>query len=311
MTRCSFKRAAALLLLLPPLLANVGCARPEAPPPLKPPRFDQQKAFDRLRQLCEMGPRNHGGEGHKRAEGWIRQSLAEAGVEVGVHEFRHTPKGATEPASFRNIVGRIRPDATRRVLVGTHYDTRSWADRDARPELRDAPIVGANDGGSGVAVLLELAAAWQAEPPPVGVDIVFFDGEDFGRGQEWDDYFLGSKAWVRDFPDYRPEWGVILDMVGDASLRIRKERESLERAPSVAGRVWEAAARVRSEAFARGVSGRITDDHTAFIEKGMPVVLLIDFDYPFFHTADDTIDKCSAESLGQVGRAVMEAVEAP
>ncbi|HEU0252982.1 MAG TPA: M28 family peptidase, partial [Pyrinomonadaceae bacterium] len=148
-------------------------------------------------------------------------------------------------------------------------------------------------------------------PPPVGVDLIFFDGEDFGAGQEWDDYFLGSKAWLRDHPDYRPEWGVVLDMVGDADLRILKEKNSLLSAPAIVERVWNAAGRVRSEAIADERGGLVHDDHTVFLEKGIPVILLIDFRYQWFHTTADTPDKCSARSLGEVGRAVMEAVEAP
>lgn len=260
-----------------------------------------------------MGPRNQGGEGKARAERWIKESLLAAGAEVSVHEFRHRPKGAVSGVelSFRNIVGRIKPAEQRRVLVGTHYDTRSYAERDEDASRRGEPTTGANDGGSGVAVLLEMAAVWKDEPPPVGVDLIFFDGEDFGEGEDWDEYFLGSKAWARGHPDYRPEWGVVLDMVGDASLRLRKERDSLARAPSVVKRLWDAAERVGSEAFADETGGRLLDDHTAFLNSGVPVALVIDFQYRWFHTTGDTPDKCSAASLGQVGRAVMEAVESP
>lgn len=288
-----------------------GCSVHEIPHPTKPPRFDQERAYRRLVELCSLGPRNHGSEGKSRAERWIREALLESGAEVSVHEFRHTPKGATADVSFRNIIGRIKPADQRRVLIGTHYDTRAFADKDEDPAHRVEPIIGANDGGSGVAVMLEMAALWKEQSPPVGVDLIFFDGEDFGKAEEWEDYFLGSRAWARDFPDYRPEWGVILDMVGDASLRIRKERDSLARAPAVVGRLWSAAGRVGSTAFTDETGGRILDDHTAFLDRGVPVVLLIDFQYRWFHTAGDTPEKCSAASLGQVGRVVMEAVESP
>jgi glutaminyl-peptide cyclotransferase len=290
-------------------LAFMACVKP-APPPLKPPRFDQERAFHRLRDLCAFGPRNHGSEGKTKAEAWIQKNLRDAGAEVSVHSFQHTPKGATQAESFRNIVARINPKQTRRVLIATHYDTRSTADKDPDESRRSEPILGANDGASGVAVLLEMAPLWKEQPPPVGVDLVFFDGEDFGRGDELDDYFLGSKAWVRDFPDYRPEWGVVLDMVGDADFAIRKERDSLARAPNAVERLWTAAQRVRSNGIIDERGGLVYDDHTAFLDKGIPVVLLIDFSYKWFHTTADTPDKCSAASLGQVGRTVMEAVEA-
>lgn len=291
-------------------LAFTACVKP-APPPFKPPRFDQERAFRYLRELCALGPRNNGSEGKAKAEVWIQQVLREAGAEVNVHSFQHKPKGSTEPVRFRNIVARVNPKVTRRVLIATHYDTRATADKDPDESRRNQPIVGANDGASGVAVLLEMAILWKEQPPSVGVDLIFFDGEDFGRGPELDDYFLGSKAWVRDFPDYHPEWGLVLDMVGDADFGIRKERESLARAPAVVERLWSAAARVKSTGILEQRGGLVYDDHTAFLDKGIPVVLLIDFSYKWFHTTADTPDKCSAASLGQVGRTVMEAVEAP
>jgi glutaminyl-peptide cyclotransferase len=299
---------------LPALIAVciiAGCSSRPVPPPFKPPRFDQERAYRRLIELCAMGPRNHGSAGKAQAEQWIQQSLRQSGAEVTVHEFQYTPTGSTQALSFRNIVGRIKPAEARRALIGTHYDTRSVADRDADASKRNQPIIGANDGGSGVAVLLEMAAIWKDYPPPVGIDLIFFDGEDFGRGEDLTDYFLGSKAWVRDRPNYRPEWGAIIDMVGDSSLAIRKERESLARAPAVVDRLWAAAERVKAQSFLDETGGRIFDDHTAFLERGFPVVLLIDFQYRPFHTSADTVDKCSPESLGQVGRTLMEAVEAP
>jgi Zn-dependent M28 family amino/carboxypeptidase len=290
-------------------LTLAACAKP-APPPVKPPRFDQERAFQRLRDLCAFGPRNHGSEGKIKAENWIQQSLRDAGAEVTLHNFTYTPKGATEPASFRNIVARINPKQTRRVMIGTHYDTRSTADKDPDQSRSNEPIIGANDGGSGVAVLLEMAALWRDQPPPVGVDLIFFDGEDFGRTEDLEDYFLGSKAWVRDFPDYRPEWGAVLDMVGDTDFGIRKERDSLARAPAVVEKIWSAAARVGASDIVDKRGGLVYDDHTPFLDKGVPVVLLIDFTYRWFHTTADTPDKCSPASLGQTGRTVMEAVEA-
>jgi Zn-dependent M28 family amino/carboxypeptidase len=288
----------------------MACVKP-APPPFKPPRFDQERAFQRLRELCAFGPRNHGSEGKMKAEEWIQQTLRDAGAEVTVHFFEHTPKGATKPEIFQNIMGRINPKQKRRVLIATHYDTRSTADTDPDESRRKKPIIGANDGASGVAVLLEMAALWKDQPPPVGVDLIFFDGEDFGRGPELDDYFIGSKEYVRAFSDYPPEWGVVIDMVGDADFAIRKERDSLARAPAVVERLWRAASRVKSNGILDERGGLVYDDHTAFLDKGIPVVLLIDFSYKWFHTTADTPDKCSAASLGQVGRAVMEAVEAP
>ena len=305
LTRWFFSIAAIALLI-----TFAACTKP-SPPPFKPPRFDQDRAFRRLQELCDFGPRNHNSPGKAKAEELIKKTLTDAGAEVTVHEFQHTPKGSNQRTTFRNIIGRIGTQQTQRVMIATHYDTRSTADKDPDPSRRREPIPGANDGASGVAVLLEMAAIWKEQSPPVGVDLIFFDGEDFGAGEDLDDYFLGSKAWVRDHPDYRPGWGVVLDMVGDADLRITKEKNSLLMAPSVVERVWNAAARTGSGAIVDERGGLVYDDHTAFLGRGIPVVLLIDFKYQWFHTTADTPDKCSAASLGQVGRAVMEAIEAP
>lgn len=301
-----FSKLAALAVLV----TVAACTKP-SPPPFKPPRFDQDRAFRRLQELCAFGPRNHDSAGKAKAEEWIQSSLKEAGAEVSVHTFQHIPRGSNQSTTFRNIIGRLGTQQTKRIMIATHYDTRATADKDSDPLRRNEPIAGANDGGSGVAVLLEMAALWKEQPPPVGIDLIFFDGEDFGAGDNLDDYFLGSRAWLRDHPDYRPAWGVVLDMVGDADLRIAKEKNSLLLAPSVVERVWNAAGRVGSRAIVDERGGLVYDDHTAFLDRGIPVVLLIDFKYQWFHTTSDTPDKCSASSLGQVGRAVMEAVEAP
>lgn len=301
-----FFRVGALVVLV----AFVACTKP-SPLPFKQPRFDQDRAYRRLQELCEFGPRNHDSAGKLKAEAWIQKALKDAGAEVTIHSFEHAPKGSMQTTTFRNIIGRIGTDQTQRVMIATHYDTRSTADRDPDENRRNEPIIGANDGASGVAVLLEMAELWKEQPPPVGVDLFFFDGEDFGRDQELEDYFLGSKAWVRDHPDYRPAWGVVLDMVGDADFRITKEKDSLLRAPSIVERLWNAALRVRSTGMVEDRGGLVFDDHTAFLDQGIPVVLLIDFKYQWFHTTADTPDKCAPESLAQVGRAVMEAVEAP
>ena len=295
------------LLALAAMIWQFGCQR-QVLKPVRPPGFDQERAYTLLKDICSFGPRNHGSESKLKAEKWIQEKLKEAGAEVAVHEFTYTPKQSGVAESFRNITGRIRPLEKRRVLVGTHYDTRSWADRDPRPEMRTVPIIGANDGASGVAVMLEMARAWHYNPPPVGVDLIFFDGEELGREGALEDYLVGSKGFVREHPDFKPEWGVVVDMVGDSNLRIAKERSSAAQACKAVRRIWGAAERVGSAAFVDEFLRRIYDDHTAFIDRGIPVALVIDYEYPWYHTMDDLPDKCSAESLGQVGRAVMEAI---
>ena len=264
-----------------------SCTVEPVPPPTKPPRFNQQRAYAQLVQLCALGPRNNASEGKRAAELLIQKVLKEAGAEVSLHAFDHTASGSLQPAHFTNIVGRIKPQETRRVLIGTHYDTRAWADRDSDEQKRSTPIIGANDGGSGVAVMLELAMTWKDDPPAIGVDLIFFDGEDFGSDQIWNDYFSAPKHGCRDYPNYKPEWGVIIDMVGDSSFEIKQERDSMDRAPAVVSKLWRPAKRLQSAAFREREGGRIMDDHTGFFDKQIPVILLIDFSPCYFHTTQD------------------------
>src|SRR6266850_1175254 len=295
------------LLVLAAVIWQFGCQK-QVRQPTRPPGFDQERAYSLLKEICSIGPRNHGSETKLKAEKWIQEKLREAGAEVSVHEFTYASRDSGVAESFRNITGHIRPAEKRRVMVGTHYDTRSWADRDPHKELRSIPIVGANDGASGVAVMLEMARAWKYDPPPVGIDLIFFDGEEFGKEGRLEDYLAGSKAFVRDHPEFKPEWGVVLDMVGDSNLRIGKERSSAARACKAVRKIWGAAERVGSTAFVDGFQRHIYDDQSAFIARGIPVALVIDYEYPWYHTTEDLPDKCSAESLGQVGRTIMEAI---
>jgi Zn-dependent M28 family amino/carboxypeptidase len=219
-----------------------------------------------------------------------------------------------------------------RVLIGSHYDTRLWADHDPDPRLRNEPIQGANDGGSGVAVMLELARVIAARPPAHGVDLVVFDGEDYGP-EGSPDYFLGSRhlaaEWERDpaivqprvaivrprvaivrprVAIVRPRVAIVLDMVGDADLRFAREATAQHQVPWLNDQIWATGRRLGLGAHLSDDLRAVVDDHTALLQAGVPATLLIDFEYPHWHAAGDTLDKCSAESLGVTGRLVVAAV---
>jgi len=223
---------------------------------------------------------------------------------VVVRRFRVKVGGKWLPLA--NIAATFNPKGKRHILLCAHWDTRPIADRDPNPANHKKPIPGANDGASGVAVLLEIARALEAHPPKQRVTIVLFDGEDYGETLA--DMFLGSRAFAEHYSGPPVDWGVLLDMVGDRDLRLPHEEYSLKKAPAVVERIWGAAGRAGSKAFVSEPGPPILDDHVFLLRKGIPCINVIDFDYPYWHTRADTPDKCSPESLGQVGRAILRAI---
>jgi Zn-dependent M28 family amino/carboxypeptidase len=191
--------------------------------------------------------------------------------------------------------------ATRpQIILGAHYDTRMFADNDPDPSKQLEPVPGANDGASGVAVLLELARVLPADSAPVW--LVFFDAEDNGRIEGWD-WILGSQAFVEGL-EFQPEAAVIVDMIGDADQNIYIERNS---DPALVQEIWNIAAELGYEqSFIPRPKYSMLDDHTPFLQAGIPAVDIIDFDYPYWHTSEDTVDKVSAESLEVVGITLQE-----
>jgi Zn-dependent M28 family amino/carboxypeptidase len=193
-------------------------------------------------------------------------------------------------------------DAKVRVVLLAHWDTRPYADQDWDPENRNKPILGANDGASGVAVLLELMRAFkETMPPDVGIQYLFTDGEDLGPGLE--EMFLGARAYVRDLKAPKPDYGILLDMIGDKNLEVPMDPQSLRYARPIVMALYKHAAEIGlGRTFPRFEGPLIEDDHIPLNQAGLKTIDLIDFDYPAWHTAADTVDKCSAESLGKVGK---------
>jgi len=197
----------------------------------------------------------------------------------------------------------------RRILLAAHWDTRPWADRDPNPKNRNRPIIGANDGASGVAVLLEIAHHLKAQPPQVGVDIVLFDGEDSGREGHDDEFLQGSRYFAaHKSPDYVPEFGIVVDMVGDRELTLYIEQNSFRYARQVVDRVWRKAEELGITEFIRDARYQVVDDHLPLLEVGIPCIDVIDFEYPYWHTLEDTPDKCSPESLEKVGQVLLHVI---
>lgn len=279
--------------------------------PFSSPSFDEKRAFQHLLAQCGFGPRVPGSESHKRCLEYIVRNLEETLPQVSGHSFKYESAflGLIEGTNIWAGVPPARKDTTTRVLLCAHWDTRPMADRDPDPLKRGLGVPGANDGASGVAVLLEAARILGRIPPPVGVDIVLFDMEDMGGlpplSAMQDPFCVGSSRFVRDHPEFRPEFGILLDMVGKKNLRIPKEALSLERAAHVVEKLWSIARRLGIRAFSEEVGPAVLDDHVPFLERGIPVINLIDMDYPAWHTLQDTPERCSPQSLKEVGEVVL------
>lgn len=256
-----------------------------------PVRFDGQRAYADVQTQVAFGARIPGSEGHAKVQEWMREELESAGWQVEVQES----EALGHP--IQNIVAK-RGGESPQVILGAHYDTRMFADNDPDPANRSLPVPGANDGASGVAVLLELARVLPEDTVPVW--LVFFDAEDNGRIPGWD-WILGSREFVRNNP-LQPQAVVIVDMIGDADLNIFKERNSN---PALTEEIWAVANSLGyGNVFIPEYKFSMLDDHTPFLEAGIPAVDIIDFDYPHWHTVQDTPDKVSAESLQAVGETV-------
>lgn len=208
--------------------------------------------------------------------------------------------------SSTNIIASFYPEKTRRILLCAHWDTRPFADEETDPELKKLPILGANDGASGVAVLLEVASIISKKEPKWGVDIVLFDAEDYGSKERGVEFCVGSEFFAKNMGRYRPEFGILLDMVGDKDLEIYREGYSEKYAKDIMDLVWDTAEKLKLECFKDSVKYFMIDDHISLIRAGIPCVDLIDFDYTYWHTTKDTPDKCSPESLEKIGKVLLK-----
>lgn len=269
--------------------------------------FDGELAYSFLEQQCDLGPRPPGSEAHEAMKEWLVGALRPRADEVSVQEFTVVDTAGRE-LGLSNVIASFRLEARERVLLGTHWDTRAVAERDPDEASRERPIPGANDGASGVAVLLALADMMAERSPSVGVDLVFFDGEDGGDGGGLGAFCLGSTYFASRMGDYAPRFAVVVDMVGDSDLSIPIEPNSLSACPDVVRTVWDAAAKVGATSFVESQGTAMFDDHVPLIRAGVPAALIIDFDYTHWHTHADTPDKCSPESLREVGEVLAELV---
>jgi len=261
--------------------------------------FNPQRAIGDVEYQLSLGPRIVGSQAHQKAEDWMVQELQAAGWKTEIQE------GQMDGHPVRNIVAKW-GEGSPWAIVGAHYDSRLLADRDPNPAYRTTPVPAANDGASGVAVLLELARVIPGRMTDASrfhqVWLVLFDTEDNGDIPGWD-WILGSRMFADSLQTF-PDAVVVLDMIGDANLNIYEEGNSDKQWTS---QIWQTADRLGyKKEFIPKIGYSMLDDHTPFLDRGIRAVDIIDFDYPYWHTTSDTLDKVSPDSLNTVGDVVLE-----
>lgn len=282
-----------LFVLVPSiLLASCRQATDSPTPTLKPQQFDGQRAYQDVANQMDFGPRVPGSQAHQETLDYIQTELQQAGWEVEIQ------KATDEGHPVQNIIAK-RANSAHPVILGAHYDSRMNADQDPDPAQHNQPVPGADDGASGVAVLLEIARVLPQNQKNVW--LVFFDSEDQGEIDGWN-WLLGSTVYANSL-QVTPRAVVVVDMIGDADLNIYREKTSTA---SLSDEIWQTAADLGySGQFINKEKYAMLDDQTPFLNRGFAAVDIIDFDYPFWHTASDTLDKISANSLEVVGRTLL------
>ena len=283
--------------------------------------LDGRLCMEMLNEVVRIGPRWCGSVGMLKQQQILDKHFSNLGGKVEYQRFRaRNPisKQGVETVDMANMIIRWHPQRTRRILLCAHYDTRPFPDNDPDPGKRRGVFVGANDGGSGVAVLCALAEKMEEFESEFGVDMVLFDGEELVYNSSRDPFFLGSTHFAREYAatSQRQKYvaGILLDMVADADLQIYQEVNSRRMAPRVVQQVWATAKRIGVPELRPSARHEVRDDHLPLNEIAkIPTIDLIDFDYPspqkretYWHTTEDTVDKCSAISMAHVGWGVWE-----
>jgi len=281
-----------------PILIFAGC-RDKAKPPQE---FSGATAFEYIETQVAFGPRIPGSKAHRAMGDWLDSVLRQRTDTLVVQSWKHvTAHGDTLP--LRNFIARYNPTAEKRLLLLAHWDSRPVSDS---PRSRDSTkaVLGANDGGSGVALLLGVADVLKRTPPGAGVDLLFVDGEDYGDFTNApNDVLIGSRYYAANqLPGPKPLYAVLFDLIADKDLQIYQEGNSLVGAPEVVELVWDTAKDLGYAGyFISSPRHTSIDDHLELQKAGIRAIDVVDFDYPAWHTTEDTIDKVSAASLQVVG----------
>lgn len=297
-----------------------------AKPATKAPDFNADSAYAFTKKQVDFGPRVPNTEAHKACGDYLISELKRFGAEMHVQEMNLKAYNG-EYLQSRNIIGSYNKDNPKRILLFAHWDTRPYADHDPDVNRQNTPIDGADDGASGVGVLLEMARQFRMKDPGIGIDIIFFDSEDYGppatleNRTPGDWWALGAQFWAKNphVPNYKAEYGILLDMVGARDATFFKEGFSVRYASRIVERVWNKARDLGyGRFFINADGGSITDDHQYVIEgRGIPCIDIINLNPDsklghgfgdYWHTHADNMDNIDTKTLKAVGQTVLEEI---
>jgi hypothetical protein len=267
--------------------------------------INEERTMEYLKELCKIGPRISGTDGMHKQQEFMKKHFEKLGGKVTMQTFTGRQNGR-RPVEMANMIVSWNPDAEKRILLCSHYDTRPIADQEQDRADWEKTFLSANDGGSGVALLMEWANHMKDFKPAVGVDFVFFDGEEYIFRPKGDKYFLGSEHFAGDYrnnpPKFRYQAGVLLDMIGGKDAQFPIEGNSWMDARLLVEAIWTIALSENCTAFKNRIGDTVLDDHLALNRVGIPAIDIIDFSYAHWHRLSDTPENCSAASLAQVAK---------
>lgn len=268
--------------------------------------FDGKRAMKYLEAVCDIGPRMSGTPGMAKQQQLIKKHFEDLGAKVTEQNFLAKQVTRKEQVAMTNLIVSWHPDRQKRVILCTHYDTRPIADQEPDPRKWREKFVSANDGGSGVALLMELGNHMKDLPTAVGIDFVFFDGEEYIWVRDRDEYFFGSKhfaqAWKKSKPRVDYGGAILLDMIAGGTATFPFEGYSLLKSRKLCEQIWQLAGEEKIARFVNRVGDRVQDDHLALQNVGIPAIDIIDFDYPHWHKLSDVPDNCDAQAMQDVAR---------
>lgn len=285
--------------------------------------FNKDSAYQYIADQVNFGPRIPGTEAHEKCAAYLVGKLRNFGADTVIEQKTTVTAYNGDQLPINNIFARFNRDAINRVLLVAHWDTRPWANRENNDEKRRMPVPGANDGGSGVGVILELARNFSLKSPDCGVDILFTDAEDYGDSRAFtttdNTWCLGTQYWVDNLPYShvnRPAYGILLDMVGGRGARFHRELMSHEKAKAATVKVWAEAQNLGlGDIFVNKVGGAVVDDHIFLTEAGIPTTDIIEHmnditgNFPaYWHTLDDNMQQISKHTLDAVGKTVLNVI---